>query len=148
MILMKKEVQFKKNLKFLLLSIILGVGQSGFGQIIIGRQDFEVTPSTPTIIFTTADSGSVGAGTGFSTGQSGDRFLNSPSNSNLFISGARVFRGYRFHPSTSAAASRSLTFSSVNTTNFVNVQVSFRVAAMSLGTNTDGMDLGQQIMHK
>ncbi len=104
---------------------------------LIGVQDFEASPATPTMTYTTADAGTVGASSGISSGQSGASGSNSPGTSNLFSQGTQ---GYRVQGG-SSSASRTLTFSAVNTSSYSNVQCSFRLAGMSLGTNANGIDI-------
>lgn len=107
-------------------------------QVVIARQDFETTPATPTMTFTTSNIGTPGASTGFSTGTSGSSNA-APLNANLFSEGSR---GYRVQgPSSgSATTGRTLTFSDVNTTGYTGISLSFRVAGMSIGTTGNGMD--------
>ncbi|MCZ8331081.1 MAG: choice-of-anchor D domain-containing protein [Flavobacterium sp.] len=107
-------------------------------QVVIARQDFETIPAVPTMTFTTSNIGSPGASTGFSTGTSGASNA-APTNANLFTEGSR---GYRVTgPSSgSTTAGRTLIFSDVNTTGYTGISLSFRVAAMSIGSASNGME--------
>ena len=138
---MKQTLFSKKAFQSLLFGLMMLLcAQVNWGQTVtIAKQDFEVTPATPTMTFTTSDSGTVGTSTGFSTGVSGASGTNSPSGVNLFSEGSR---GYRFQGpnSGSAVTSRTFTFSSVNTSAYTSVQFSMRMAGMSLGSNANGMD--------
>ena len=97
-----------------------------FGQTTIGIQDFETSPATPTLTFTTSDNGSPGSSSGFSTGAT-NATADAPGSANLFVGGAR---GYRLQGPSSGTASRTLTFSSVDTTTYTAVSASFRVAGI------------------
>jgi len=103
---------------------------------VLASQDFEVTPASPTLTFTTSDVATPGASSGFSSGQTGST-TDSPSLTNLFASGAR---GYRFQGPSTGVASRTITFSAVDASLYSNIQASFRVAGMSLGSNANGID--------
>jgi autotransporter-associated beta strand protein len=105
---------------------------------VIASQDFEVVPATPTLTFTTTDVNTPGTSSGFTSGQTGLSTVDAPSASNLFTGGAR---GYRFQGPGSGTASRTLVFSTVDASAYTNLQVSFRVAGMSLGSNANGMDV-------
>ncbi|HMO34369.1 MAG TPA: hypothetical protein PKE07_15335, partial [Lacibacter sp.] len=103
--------------------------------VVIARQDFETNPATPTMTFTTSDVGTNGSLTGFSTGTSGAS--DAPASANLFSEGSR---GYRIQGSGSSTSSRSLIFNAVNTSSYSNIELSFRVAGMSIGSSGNGMD--------
>ena len=124
------------KMRNLLLPVLLLVAGNVVGQTTIAKQDFEATPGTPTMTFTTSDVGTVGTSSGSCSGVSGTSGTNSPSGVNLFSEGAA---GYRVQGG-STVTSRALTFSAVNTTGYSGVQFSMRMAGMSLGTNTNGMD--------
>jgi autotransporter-associated beta strand protein len=105
----------------------------------LGTQDFEAVPATPTLTFTTSDggAGTIGVSSGFSTGQSASSG-DAPLSSNLYSGGVR---GYKVFPS-SGLASRTLTFSAVDASAYTNLQASFRIAAMSIGSTGNGIDNG------
>jgi hypothetical protein len=127
----------RKIYKGILVSILCFFRFFAIGQVIIASQDFEVAPATPTLVFTTVDLGAPGSASGFTTGTSGT--TAAPANSNLFTGG---LRGYRLAgpASGSATTTRILTFGSINTSGFSSVQFTFRVAGMSIGSTSNGMD--------
>ena len=125
-------------LKFLsVFALVMLLGVSGvMGQVTIASQNFESSPATPTMTISTTNIGSPAVAT-FSSSTSGGS--DAPASSNLFAGGSR---GYRISgPSSgSATAGQTLTFSSVNTSGYSSVQVSYRVAGMSIGSNANGME--------
>ncbi|MBS7787103.1 hypothetical protein KIH23_07315, partial [Flavobacterium sp. CYK-55] len=106
---------------------------------VLASQDFEVVPATPTLTFTTSDIGTPGTNTGFSSGQSGNSSNDAPATTNLFASGAR---GYRVQGPASGSLNtgRVFTFATVDASSYTNIQASFRIAGMSLGSSGNGMD--------
>ncbi len=106
-----------------LLALFLGMDTAS-AQVILGRQDFESTPATPTLGFTNTNGG-------FSTGTNG---AGLPANANLFSEGARGFQ--------SVSTSAVLNFSNLDVTNYTSKVVTFRLAGMSInGSNgIDGAD--------
>jgi len=136
---MRTILQFKNNFRvFIACFALLGIMQSGVAQTTtLGRQNFEVTPATPTMTFTTANTGTISGDTGYTTGTSGSVSTAAPSGANLFSEGSR---GYRFNPNGGALASQALTFSSINTTGYSNITLSLRVAGMSIGSSGNGME--------
>ena len=79
--MMKNRLLFKKSNALLFWSLALLFllnAQGSWGQVTIAKQDFELTPGTPTMTFTTSDSGTVGSSSGFSSGVSGASASNSP----------------------------------------------------------------------
>jgi hypothetical protein len=106
--------------------------------VVIARQDFESSPAAPVWTFTTTNIGTPGGGTGFSSSTSGTG--DSPASANLFSEGAR---GYRVQGPTSGSvrSGRIFNFAPINTCGYENLQVSFRVSAMSIGSNSNGIDI-------
>jgi autotransporter-associated beta strand protein len=128
-------------LKFLCaFALVMLLGVNGvMGQVTIASQDFESSPATPTLTFTTSDIGTPGSSSGTSSGVTGASVSNAPSGVNMYVGGSQ---GYRLQGPSSGSANtgRIFTFSSVNTTSYSSIQASFRVAGMSLGSNGNGMD--------
>lgn len=105
---------------------------------IIAQQDFETTPATPEITYSaTTSAGSPGSNTGISTGNTA--LGDAPASLPLYAGGSR---GYRMQGpnSGSATTSHRLTFASTNTSSYSNINASFRVAPMSIGSNGNGID--------
>ena len=102
--------------------ILLGMGGVK-GQTVIGRDSFETSASSPSIGFTQS-------GGAFVTGSSasGDR----PASSPFFVDGNRAF--------SATNTSGTLTTSDINVSSFSNIQLTFRVAAWSIGSTTNGID--------
>jgi len=125
-----------KKIYFLVMMVII-FNLNSYSQVTIGIQDFEASPASPTLTFTTSNIGSPGTSTGFSSGASGAG--DAPASTNLYASGAR---GYRVQgpASGSATTAQTLTFSSVNTSSYSAISLSFKVAGMSLGSTGNGMD--------
>ena len=104
---------------------------------IISKQDFESTPASPTLYYTSTDIGGAIANSGVTTGNTstGDKPANSPqyTSSN---------KGYRIAGGTSSSAyvGKMLTFNTIDTSNYGEVSISVRIAAMSIGSNGNGMD--------
>ena len=123
----------KTGMLFLFFGLL---AQSGWGQVTIASQDFESTPATPTMTISTTNIGTPAVAT-FSSSTSGAS--DAPASSNLFAAGSR---GYRISgPSSgSATTGQTLTFSAVNTSGHSSVQVSYRIAGMSIGSGSNGMD--------
>lgn len=106
------------------------------GEIIIARQDFEATPATPVLNYTTSNlTADVGVNTGFSTGQSGNNDL--PKTNNLYSEGSR---GYRIQGAEGKLSGVIFNFDYVDTSNYNDISLSFKVAGFSLGSNTNGID--------
>ena len=124
----------RTSLSLPLLMLFLLSAEISSGQTTIAQQDFESTPATPTLTFTTSDVGTVSGGTGFSSGSTTGS--DAPSSASLSVGGSR---GYRFQGA-AGPVSRTLTFAAVNTTSYTGVQFSFRVAGMSIGSTGNGMD--------
>lgn len=104
---------------------------------IISKQDFELTPASPTLYYTSTDIGGAIANSGVTTGNTsaGDKPANSPkyTSSN---------KGYRIAGGTNSSVyvGKMLTFNTIDTSNYGEVSISVRIAAMSIGTNANGMD--------
>jgi hypothetical protein len=112
-------------MKKLLLFCFLIVPLLSNSQVTIALQDFEVSPATPTLSYTTSGTGgSLQTGT---TG-TGDR----PASANKFFDGAR---GYG-----TANGSTFIVFGPINVTNYVGVNFSVRLASYSVGSNGNGAD--------
>ncbi len=124
-------------LKFLSAFALVMLGVNGvMGQVTIASQNFESTPATPTMTISTTNIGTPAVAT-FSSSTSGAS--DAPASSNLFAAGSR---GYRISgPSTgNTTTGQTLTFSAVNTSGHSSVQVSYRIAGMSIGSGSNGMD--------
>ncbi|OYQ45118.1 beta strand repeat-containing protein [Flavobacterium aurantiibacter] len=109
-----------------LLALFLGMN-SVSAQVILGRQDFETTPATPTLGFSNT-------GGGFSSGNNPAAGI--PSNAPLFTDGARGFQ--------SNNTTATLTFSNLDVTNYESKTISFRLAGMSIN-NSNGIDSGDLV---
>ena len=110
---------------FLSLCFALVAQAALVAQTTIVQQDFETSPATPLLTFTSS-------GGAFSTGNNGSGI---PANADLFASGAR---GWQMTNGTS-----TLTFANRSLTGYTNCFVEFRLAGMSVnGTNgIDGADV-------
>lgn len=107
------------------------------GVVIIAQQDFEKTPATPTWAYTTSNIGTPGAATDTVSGNT-PAMNASPANSPYYTSGTT---GYRIQSNSSGTTSgRIFNFSAINTSTYSNISVSFRVAGMSIGTASNGID--------
>lgn len=91
------------------------------GQVTISSQDFENTPSTPTLTYTNTNGSN-------STGTNGSGV---PANSNLFVSG---LRGWQSINTTS-----TLIFANQTLSGYTNAFIDFRLAGMSV-SGTNGID--------
>ena len=112
-------------MKKLLLLLFLSIPFFSNSQVTIASQDFEVSPVTPTLTYTTSGTGgSIQTGTTAAT----DR----PASANKFFDGTR---GYG-----TANGDNSIIFGPINTTNFVSVSFSLRLASYSVGSNGNGAD--------
>lgn len=111
--------------KFLLFSalLMLFVSWQGYGQTTIAQQDFETSPGTPTLTF-------LNTGGAFSTGNG--LFPAAPK----FVSGSRGFEV--------SNGTAILTFSSLNTSNYSSVSLSFRLASFA-GTSGNGADGADEV---
>ncbi|RYY46318.1 MAG: choice-of-anchor D domain-containing protein [Chitinophagaceae bacterium] len=103
----------------------------------IGKQDFETPLGTPTMSYTIINSGNSGPGgaSGVVTGNTPSS-TTSPANSPYYSSGNA---GYRIQ-GRSGYEGRALEFSAVNTTDYNEVTLSVRIAGMSIGSASNGMD--------
>ena len=113
---------------------------SSAGDLIIARQDFEVTPATPAMNYLLTNFGAIapGSNTGFSSGTSGN--TSAPKNNNLRAEGARGYRIQGADPFSEIPSGVRLTFDNVNTSAYTNISLSFKVAGFSLGSTSNGMD--------
>lgn len=102
---------------------------------IISKQDFESTPASPTLDYTSTDIGGAIDNSGVTTGNTStdDKPVNSPkyTSSN---------KGYRIAGGSSGYVGKMLTFNTIDTSNYGEVSISVRIAAMSIGSNANGMD--------
>lgn len=113
---------------------------SSTGEIIVARQDFELSPATPVMNYTLANfgTGANGPSTGFSSGKS--LSTDAPKTNNLYSEGAR---GYRIQGDDSVSKEPHglrFTFDHVDTSSYTNISLSFNVAGFSLGSASNGMD--------
>lgn len=130
-------LNFTKNIfSILMLVSTFLIGGRVVGQSTIALQDFEASPASPVLGFSTTNIGSPSVAT-YSSGNSGT--TAAPASSSLYASG---LRGYRVAgPSSgSATTGQIITFNPVNTSNYSSIQLSYRVAAMSIGSTGNGMD--------
>jgi hypothetical protein len=105
---------------------------------IIAQQDFETSPATPVLTYTEAASaGTPGSGTGICTGNSAT--TDAPASSPLYAGGSRAYR-MQGPNSGSTTSSQTITFTGVSTDAFTNINASFRVASMSIGSNGNGIE--------
>jgi hypothetical protein len=122
----------KLSLKSVLLCVfsVFLIFNDGFSQVTIATQDFETSPATPTLSYTTS-----GTGGAIQTGitGTGDR----PASANRFFDGSR---GYG-----SANGDNTITFGPINASSFTNINFSFRLASYSLNTNGNGADGGDLV---
>jgi hypothetical protein len=117
----------KKLLLLLGMFLISFISKS---QVTIASQDFEVIPATPTLSYTMSGTGgSIQSGTTAST----DR----PANTNKFFDGTK---GYGV-----ANGDNSVVFGPINTTDFINVSFSLRLASYSVGSAGNGADAGDLV---
>jgi hypothetical protein len=119
------------SLKLLSLLLVVMVGGKVVGQTVIARQDFEATPATPTMTYSVTGSGGTAA---LTSGQSGTSGTNAPATTNLFSEGSK---GYRV----AGPTSRTITFSTINTSSYTNVSFSIKLASFSIGSSGNGADL-------
>ena len=113
---------------------------SSAGEIIIARQDFELTPGLPVMNYTATPFGiiSPGASTGFSSGDSGNN--SAPKNNNLYSEGARGYRIQGGDLISETPSGVSFSFDHVDTSAYTNITLSFKIAGFSLGSTGNGMD--------
>ena len=104
------------------------------GQTTIGIQGFETAPATPTLAFTTGGTG--GTRFDYTTGSTAASNAR-PTNSPKYSEGSRGFGLIN--------GVRRLDFSPVNTTNFSNPSLEFRLASFSNNSSGNGADLGDSI---
>ena len=109
-------------------------------ELIVARQNFEVSPATPVLNYTLTTFGTIAPGpnTGFSSGKSGSTSL--PKNNNLYSDGLRGYRIQGNDPLSEIPSGVLFTFDDVNTSGYTNVSLSFKVAGFSLGSTSNGMD--------
>lgn len=110
------------------------------GELIIARQDFEVSPATPEMNYTLTNFGDIAPGpnTGFSSGSSGSN--SAPKNNNLHSEGARGYRIQGADPVSEAPSGVRFTFDNVNTSAYTDISLSLKIAGFSLGSTSNGMD--------
>lgn len=113
---------------------------SSAGELIIARQDFEVSPATPVMNYTLTNFGAIAPGpnTGFSNGSSGSN--SAPKNNNLHSEGARGYRIQGADPISEAPSGVRFTFDNVNTSAYTDISLSLKIAGFSLGSTSNGMD--------
>lgn len=102
------------------------INATAWGQTTIAVQDFETTPATPTWTFTTTGT-----------------FVTSTGNSNttdLPASSSFAVEGSTGKAWTVTNATATNTFANINTSGYTGVTVTFRVAAFSIGSTTNGID--------
>ena len=122
--LRKLQLQTKK---ILLSTALIAMGVSSWAQETIASQDFEVSPSSPTLSYTSTGAGS------FSSGTNGS---GRPQNADLFANGSR---GWQVRNGNSI-----LTFANQSLDGYNNTSVDLRVAGMSVNS-TNGIDSSDNI---
>ena len=113
---------------------------SSAGEVIIARQDFEISPAVPVMNYVTANFGTIvpGPNTGFSSGKS--LSTDMPKTNNLYSEGARGYRIQGADPDSQIPSRVSLTFDQADTSAYTDISLSFKVAGFSLGSASNGMD--------
>jgi len=131
---MKTNFTKQKLIALVSFFILLTWGQISWGQTTLGIQDFEVAPATPTWTYSATNIGTPGT-TGPTT-YTTVTGTDVPAVFPLFVSGAR---GYRVSGNTGTVG-KMLTFAAINTTGYTSIYATFRIAAFSIGSTTNGMD--------
>jgi hypothetical protein len=125
---------FTRILATLAFAIFILMPGLGWGQTVtIASQDFEASPSSPTMTFTTSGSGGTLTTSSGTTSATADV----PSNANYFSGGTQ---GYKLVGPSSGTADWKLLFSSVNTTIYSSISFSIRLASFSVGSTGNGAD--------
>ncbi|MDP2453806.1 MULTISPECIES: choice-of-anchor D domain-containing protein [unclassified Kaistella] len=113
---------------------------SSSGELVVARQDFEISPAIPVLNYTLNTFGVIlpGPNTGFSSGKS--LSTDAPKTNNLYSEGARGYRIQGADPISQTPSGVRLTFDNVNTSAYTDISLSFKVAGFSLGSASNGMD--------
>jgi hypothetical protein len=119
---------------FLLLALVLP--QWGWGQTTIGIHDFETVNASPAMTRSTATTSGSPGFSGVVTGNSPSSSA-SPASSPYFTSSNS---GYRQAGPSSGTAIVTHTFDAVDTRSYTGVSVSLRVASMSIGSSSNGIE--------
>ncbi|WP_193810747.1 choice-of-anchor D domain-containing protein [Kaistella flava (ex Peng et al. 2021)] len=108
------------------------------GEVIIAQQGFESIPQFTELTYTVNNTEMYGPQTGFISGKSSAN--DKPATNNLYSEGLRGFRIQGGSEPNSSLKPLIFDFEPVDTSIYSNIELYFKVAAFSLGSNTNGMD--------
>lgn len=108
------------------------------GTLIIAQQGFEENPEFTELTYAVSNTMMYGPQTGFSTGKSGSG--DKPKENNLFGESARGYRIQGGDEPNPTLTPLVFEFNEINTSIYSNIELSFKIAAFSLGGANNGMD--------
>lgn len=108
------------------------------GEVVIAQQSFEVIPQFTELNYTVNNMAMYGLQSGFSSGKSGTG--DKPAANNLYSEGLRGFRVQGGTEPNFSLKPLVFDFESIDTSIYSNIELSFKVAAFSMGSATNGMD--------
>lgn len=108
------------------------------GELVIAQQGFEEVPEFTELTYTVTNAAMYGLQTGFASGKSAG--TDKPATNNLYAEGLRGFKIQGGNEPNATLKPFIMEFVAVDTSIYTNVDLSFKLAAFSLGSNTNGMD--------